>query len=76
MFEDALDKLYKGFDYSFNAIHDESNPLFLAYKEMFEAAVSQGKPWRTMLSIYLPWFNKLFVSFLAALSRGSVSDIL
>ncbi|XP_006461052.1 hypothetical protein AGABI2DRAFT_204483 [Agaricus bisporus var. bisporus H97] len=49
-----------GFDYSFNAIHDESNDLFLAYKEMFEAAVSQGKPWRTMLSIYLPWFNKLF----------------
>lgn len=66
MLEGAFDKLCKGFDYSFNAIHDESNALFLAYKEMFEVAVSQGKPWRTMLSIYLPWFNKLFVSLSAA----------
>lgn len=67
LLDGALNNLRKGFDYSFNAIHDESNALFLAYKEMFEAAVSQGKPWRTMLSIYLPWFNKLFVSHRVAL---------
>ncbi|KXN90645.1 Cytochrome P450 4F1 [Leucoagaricus sp. SymC.cos] len=49
-----------GFDYHFNAIQDESNELFLAYKEMFEVAISQGSPWRTMLTIYLPWFNTIF----------------
>ncbi|KAF9452348.1 cytochrome-450 hydroxylase [Macrolepiota fuliginosa MF-IS2] len=48
-----------GFDYHFNAIHDESNELFLAYKEMFEVAISQGKPWRTTMSIYAPWINKI-----------------
>lgn len=50
-----------GFDYNFNAIHDETNALFLAYKEMFEVAISQGNPWRTTLSIYAPWINKFIV---------------
>jgi hypothetical protein len=52
----------KGFDYSFNSIHDETNELFVAYKDMFEVAISQGSPFRTLLSIYLPRINKLFVS--------------
>ncbi|KAK7470690.1 hypothetical protein VKT23_002112 [Stygiomarasmius scandens] len=49
-----------GFDYSFNAIQDESNELFGAYKEMFEIAVSQGSLFRTLLSIYSPTLNQLF----------------
>ncbi|KAL1937797.1 hypothetical protein VTO73DRAFT_12816 [Trametes versicolor] len=32
-----------GFDYHFNAIHDGSNELFMAYKDMFEIAISQQK---------------------------------
>ncbi|KAJ7084294.1 cytochrome-450 hydroxylase [Mycena belliarum] len=49
-----------GFDYNFNSINDESNELFVAYKDMFEVAISQGSPFRTLLSIYLPTVNKLF----------------
>ncbi|KAJ7072405.1 cytochrome-450 hydroxylase [Mycena amicta] len=49
-----------GFDYNFNAIHDETNPLFLAYRNAFEVFISQGGPFRTLLSIYLPSVNKLF----------------
>ncbi|KAJ6586826.1 cytochrome P450 [Mycena vulgaris] len=49
-----------GFDYSFNSLQDESNELFLAYKDMFEVAISQGRPFRTLLSIYLPLVNRLF----------------
>ncbi|KAJ7430855.1 cytochrome P450 [Mycena galericulata] len=49
-----------GFDYSFNSIQDETNELFLAYRDMFEVAISQGTPFRTLLSIYLPRVNQLF----------------
>ncbi|KAJ7497201.1 cytochrome P450 [Mycena latifolia] len=49
-----------GFDYNFNSIQDESNELFVAYKDMFEVAISQGSSFRTLLSIYLPFVNKLF----------------
>ncbi|KAJ6593806.1 cytochrome-450 hydroxylase [Mycena capillaripes] len=49
-----------GFDYSFNSIQDETNELFIAYTDMFEVAISQGGPFRTLLSIYLPRINKLF----------------
>ncbi|KAJ7733762.1 cytochrome-450 hydroxylase [Mycena maculata] len=49
-----------GFDYSFNSIQDETNELFVAYRDMFEVAISQGTPFRTLLSIYLPRVNQLF----------------
>ncbi|KAJ3502293.1 hypothetical protein NLJ89_g8956 [Agrocybe chaxingu] len=52
-----------GFDYNFNAIRDESNELFMAYKEMFETAISQGSFLRTMLRIYLPSVSSLFVRY-------------
>lgn len=51
-----------GFDYQFNAIQDETNELFCAYKDMFEIAVSQGSAFRSVLGIYLPVLNKIFVS--------------
>ncbi|KAI0754478.1 cytochrome-450 hydroxylase [Daedaleopsis nitida] len=48
-----------GFDYQFNAIHDESNELFLAYKEMFEIAVSQqgGGLWELVI-LYFPFLDR------------------
>ncbi|KAJ7132855.1 cytochrome P450 [Mycena crocata] len=49
-----------GFDYSFNSIQDETNELFVAYRDMFEVAISQGGMFRTLLSIYLPSINQLF----------------
>ncbi|TFK75269.1 cytochrome P450 [Pluteus cervinus] len=49
-----------GFDYDFNAIEDESNELFCAYKEMFEVSISQGGFTRTMFNIYLPAISSLF----------------
>jgi hypothetical protein len=52
---------FEGFDYDFCAIRDESNELFNAYKEMFEVVISQGALYRTLLIIYAPLFNRLFV---------------
>ncbi|KAK7035395.1 hypothetical protein VNI00_011926 [Paramarasmius palmivorus] len=49
-----------GFDYNFNAIKDETNELFVAYKEMFEVAISQSNMLRTLMTIYVPYLNKLF----------------
>ncbi|KAH9922942.1 cytochrome P450 [Fomitopsis serialis] len=51
-----------GFDYQFNAIQNETNELFSAYKEMFEVAVSQqsGALWGLAV-IYLPILETLFL---------------
>ena len=51
-----------GFDYNFNAIHDETNELFVAYKEMFEIAISQRQGVRAVLGIYFPVIQIIFVS--------------
>ncbi|KAH9932764.1 cytochrome-450 hydroxylase [Epithele typhae] len=49
-----------GFDYEFNAIHNESNELFAAYKEMFEIAVSQqgGGVWELAI-LYFPFLDRI-----------------
>jgi len=50
-----------GFDYQFNAIQNETNELFNAYKEMFEVAISQQQgALRGMLAIYFPIIDVLF----------------
>ncbi|KAJ3516711.1 hypothetical protein NMY22_g14142 [Coprinellus aureogranulatus] len=49
-----------GFDYNFNAIQNETNELFNAYKDMFEIAISQGNGLTTAILIYAPWWYKLF----------------
>ncbi|KAG6907916.1 hypothetical protein DXG01_006971 [Tephrocybe rancida] len=51
---------WAGFGYEFNAIKDETNELFCAYKEMFEVAISQGNVARTLLNIYFPYISRLF----------------
>ncbi|KAJ8487232.1 hypothetical protein ONZ51_g4301 [Trametes cubensis] len=50
-----------GFDYHFNAIHDQSNELFMAYKDMFETAISQqkGSLW-DLLALYFPILDKIW----------------
>jgi hypothetical protein len=50
-----------GFDYNFNSVQDETNELLIAYKDMFEVAISQSTMFRKLLSIYLPTINQLFV---------------
>jgi len=67
---------WTGFDYHFNAIQNESDELFHAYKEMFEIAVSQCDGIRTVVGIYIPLFNELFVSCVRsfAFSGGSSSS--
>ncbi len=59
-----------GFDYQFNAIHDESNELFMAYKEMFEIAVSQqgGGLWELVI-VYAPFLDRFAV---CALKHGAL----
>ncbi|KAF5389492.1 hypothetical protein D9757_004321 [Collybiopsis confluens] len=43
-----------GFDYNFNSIQDESNELFLAYKEMFDKVINNSTFWGTLASVYFP----------------------
>ena len=50
-----------GFDYEFHAIQEESNEVYLAYKEMFEVAISQGSNLKSILAIYFPIIWILFV---------------
>ena len=52
-----------GFDYNFNAIQNEENELFNAYKDMFEIAVSQSQNLRQVLTFYVPIYDRLFVGF-------------
>ncbi|KZT11803.1 cytochrome P450 [Laetiporus sulphureus 93-53] len=50
-----------GFDYKFNAIQDETNELFSAYKEMFEIGVSQQEgSFRGLVTLHFPFINTLF----------------
>lgn len=49
-----------GFDYHFNAIQNEENELFNAYKDMFEIALSQAHILRQLLSFYVPIYERLF----------------
>ncbi|KAI5123946.1 hypothetical protein M0805_006360 [Coniferiporia weirii] len=49
-----------GFDYDFSAIQHEENELFLAYKEMFEIAVSRGGGLWDIAIVYFPWLEWLF----------------
>ncbi|KAI9066011.1 cytochrome-450 hydroxylase [Trametes sanguinea] len=50
-----------GFDYQFNAIHGQTNELFMAYKDMFETAISQqkGSLW-DLLALYFPILDKIW----------------
>lgn len=58
-----FDAVGTGFDYHFDAIKDESNELFMAYKEMFETAVSQsGGGLRELAITYVPILNRIAVS--------------
>ncbi|KAI0064119.1 cytochrome-450 hydroxylase [Artomyces pyxidatus] len=50
------------FDYQFNAIQDETNELFCAYKDMFETAISQSTNLFSIISIYFPIWDKIFPS--------------
>ena len=58
-----------GFDYNFNAIQNESDELFCAYKEMFEIAIAQDDGIRAVLGLYFPILNVLFVSRHRAVSE-------
>ncbi|KAG8747156.1 hypothetical protein FRC10_002205 [Ceratobasidium sp. 414] len=50
-----------GFDYAFNAIQNEDNPVYIAYKRMFGMTLDQERGiLSTMLSVYCPWFYKIF----------------
>ncbi|KAM6502337.1 Cytochrome P450 [Amanita muscaria] len=64
-----------GFEYDFNAIHDETNELFSAYKEMFEVSISQARMLRSLVGIYLPWIAILFPDKATRTVRDSQSII-
>lgn len=49
-----------GLGYDFDAIQDETNPLFIAYRDMFEKGLSQTSTLRTLVVGYLPFLNVIF----------------
>lgn len=51
-----------GFNYVFNAIENEDNAVYLAYKEMFDLAVNGGQNLRALGSIWYPWLDTIWVS--------------
>ncbi|KAF9026815.1 cytochrome-450 hydroxylase [Hymenopellis radicata] len=63
-----------GFDYDFNAIEDESNPLFRAYVEMFQKCAAQHGLWETVAA-YSPLFRWLFPDRVAQRCRSTIHRI-
>lgn len=49
-----------GFNYVFNAIENEDNAVYLAYKEMFDLAVNGGQNLRALGSIWYPWLDTIW----------------
>ncbi|KAF8608828.1 cytochrome-450 hydroxylase [Ceratobasidium sp. AG-I] len=50
-----------GFDYKFNAIQNEENPVYIAYKRMFGMTLDQERSiLNTMIDVYFPMFFKVF----------------
>jgi hypothetical protein len=56
------DIICSGFEYDFDAIENESDELFSAYKEMFEVAISQNDDLWEVANIWLPILNTLLAS--------------
>ncbi|KAI0062940.1 cytochrome P450 [Artomyces pyxidatus] len=50
------------FDYQFNAVQDESNELFCAYRDMFETAVAQSTSIQEIITVFSPLLAKIFPS--------------
>ncbi|KAG9003004.1 hypothetical protein FRB94_001626 [Tulasnella sp. JGI-2019a] len=51
-----------GFDYSLNAIENEDNELYLAYKAMFDSAINRGQSLRSIASIFFPIIDRIWPS--------------
>ncbi|KAG9051532.1 hypothetical protein FS837_004042 [Tulasnella sp. UAMH 9824] len=49
-----------GFSYSFDALKNEENEFYLAYRDMMTIGVKYGFTLRSMLEIWFPWINKVF----------------
>jgi len=65
--------LCSGFDYHFNAIQNEDNEMFNAYKNMFEMAISQSQNLRKALNAYFPMYERFFVR-ICSLCHSRVTD--
>jgi hypothetical protein len=59
--------LCSGFDYRFNAIENEHNELFTAYKNMFEVVLSPSRVLRHTINSYFPIFERYFVRIVLGL---------
>jgi hypothetical protein len=57
----AMSHLFIGFDYHFNAIQEETDELFLAYRDMFETTIAQSQSSRSLLCMIVPLLNKFMV---------------
>lgn len=50
-----------GFDYAFDAIKAETNTMYLAYRDLFQASTNTGVGARGILEIFFPWIATVFV---------------
>lgn len=49
-----------GFDYCFDSLQDESEEVYLAYRQMFDVA-ERGPEFKTLLRVYFPWLESILV---------------
>ncbi|KAG8961220.1 hypothetical protein FRC03_005650 [Tulasnella sp. 419] len=49
-----------GFSYSFNAVRDETNEVYRAYRDIFQIGVTVGFTLRSMIEIWIPWLQHVF----------------
>jgi len=72
-----LNALIAGFDYSLNALDNENNELYLAYKAMFDSSINKGQGLRTLVSIFFPILDRIWVRalLLPPLTKFSVSAV-
>ena len=49
------------FDYSFDALKDETEPVYRAYRRMFNL-MDNGTPFVLLKDLYFPWIGDIFVS--------------
>lgn len=59
-----------GFSYNFHSVQDESEPVYTAYRRMFNIA-DKGLGMREVLDLYLPILRKIWVSYIISPFRDS-----
>ncbi|KAF8319579.1 cytochrome-450 hydroxylase [Cantharellus anzutake] len=64
-----------GFGYEFNAIEEENEAVYLAYKVMFDETVNQGQSMFNLASMYFPFIRRVFRTREVRINEASQATI-